>query len=352
MEKKRKLALKAPDPFVFYTIGALLLCYLIYRMDVTTILSSMSEVGVWIFVVFATAIFWIMTNAMSLANLTNYRIPYLDLLYIQVTGDAYNDIIPMAGLGGEPYKIKQLSNFIGLETASSTIVHNRLIHSLTGLLFTSLTGFATVALIDLSDQWRIPILVASSVFALATVGMIWLTLSSVPGKLSGTVLKKLKFIDGFRSKTLSPKKFAISFFWKMMSRTLNLLEIYAIFVVLGYTPEFAHIVTVSAMLSLSATLFFIVPQGIGVSEASVSTAFVLLGMGAQVGLVFGLLRRARIVFWALLGIGIQLTAVLIRKAVSRKVINQEVQQKMIKEPVKSKAAINRKLRREMVKEPS
>ncbi|MEM9917009.1 MAG: lysylphosphatidylglycerol synthase domain-containing protein [Bacteroidota bacterium] len=323
-KKKRQLTLKKPAPFVFYFFGALLLCYLIYKMDVTTVMTSLTEVGGWVFLVFATAIFWILANTMSLANLTNYKIPFLDLLYIQITGDAYNDIIPLAGLGGEPYKIKQLSNFVGLEEGSRTIVHNRLIHSLTGILFTSITGFGAVALVSMTDQWRIPILIASSVFAIVTVGMIWLTLSSVPNKLSGFVLKKLKFIDEFRNESLSPKRFAISFFWKLSARALNLLEIYAIFVVLGYSPDLSYLVMVSAMLSLSATLFFIVPQGIGVSEASVSTAFVLLGLGAQVGLIFGLLRRARIVFWALLGIAIQLTVVLIRKLMARKVQREMV----------------------------
>ena len=90
-----------------------------------------------------------------------------------------------------------------------------------------------------------------------------------------------------------------------------------IFYVLGLAPEFSSIITVSAFISMSGVIFFIIPQGLGVSEASVSTAFVFLGLGASVGLIFGLVRRARVIFWALLGVAIHVTILIIRKVSSQ-----------------------------------
>ena len=73
---------------------------------------------------------------------------------------------------------------------------------------------------------------------------------------------------------------------------------------LGKTPTFIEIVTIIAMLALSGTILFIVPQGIGVNEVGISGGFQLIGLPVELGLSFGLIRRARILFWAFLGIGI------------------------------------------------
>jgi hypothetical protein len=56
------------------------------------------------------------------------------------------------------------------------------------------------------------------------------------------------------------------------------------------------------VLSATSILFFVIPQGIGVSEAGVAGAFLLLGLPVHLGIAFALLRRGRIIFWALVGV--------------------------------------------------
>lgn len=45
-----------------------------------------------------------------------------------------------------------------------------------------------------------------------------------------------------------------------------------------------------------------IPQGIGVNEAGLTAAFRILGWSTSDALALGLLRRARIVGWALMGL--------------------------------------------------
>ncbi|MEL6867776.1 MAG: lysylphosphatidylglycerol synthase domain-containing protein, partial [Bacteroidota bacterium] len=316
-KKSRKYQLKAPDPFLLYMIGVIILCLMIYNMEITVVAESLSTVGGMVFLVFATAIPWIFANAMSIANLTRNKIPFLDLLYIELTGDAYNAIIPLAGLGGEPYKIKQINNWLDLDVASNAIVHNRLIHSLTGILFTSIMVALSVYLVDLPENIILPMMIASGVLFVVAAIMTWVTLSSAPTRLSAYIMRKLQILDNHRVEALPASRFLISFFFKMLGRALNLLELMAIFYVLGYDIHMANVVMVSAFLSLSATLFFIIPQGLGVNEAGVSTAFVILGLGAPVGLIFGLVRRARVIFWAIVGVALHVTVLIIRKITNR-----------------------------------
>ena len=82
-----------------------------------------------------------------------------------------------------------------------------------------------------------------------------------------------------------------------------------------------------ALLSLSSTIFFVIPQGLGVSEGSSSWAFKILGLGGELGLIFGLIRRSRVIFWAILGVAIHLTVLLIRRANNRRRVREVVRNK-------------------------
>ena len=228
-QAKKKYSLKAPDPFLFYMVGVIILCLLIYNLDIKVVAESMTTVGGLIFLVFATAIPWIIANTLSIANLTKHKIPFIDLLYIEVTGDAYNAIIPLAGLGGEPYKIKQINNWLDLDKASTAIVHNRLIHSLTGILFTSITVGIMLLMIELPQKVALSLSIASVILFVAAMVMSWITLSSAPTKLSTFVLKKFNFIEETSNEPLSFGRFIISVFFKMLGRAFNLLEILAHF---------------------------------------------------------------------------------------------------------------------------
>jgi hypothetical protein len=140
--------------------------------------------------------------------------------------------------------------------------------------------------------------------------MIWFTLSNAPSKISGLILKKLKFLQEFENEQLPFKRFLISLSFKMISRFLYLFEIYVIFQVLGISPTLQEVVLVGAMLMMSVSIFFFMPQGIGVNEVGISGAIVLLGYGATMGLTFGLLRRGRNLFWGILGVALHLGVVL------------------------------------------
>jgi uncharacterized membrane protein YbhN (UPF0104 family) len=61
---------------------------------------------------------------------------------------------------------------------------------------------------------------------------------------------------------------------------------------------------VAAFIAASSLLINAIPQGLGVAEAGITGAFSLIGLAPHLGLTFGLIRRARIIFWALLGIAL------------------------------------------------
>jgi len=311
--KETKSTFKKYSGLFFLIIGILILAVLIYFLDIKVILESFSLLGYKIFFVFIPAIFWIMANTMCLSTLLQHKIPFPNLLFNQVTGDAYNVITPFAGLGGEPYKMKHLTNWVSLNDASEAILRDRLIHSLSGITYTSFTLLAVVVLIPLEKAFFITFITVGLVLLVFAAILAFIILSSAPNKYFGAIMKKLKLLEDYRSNPLSRITFLKAWSLKMIGRFLNMVEFLVIFILLGMLPDLNEIITISAMLSLSGTLLFIIPQGIGVNEAGISGAFKLIGYPLELGLTFGLIRRARVIFWALFGVGLHVGYLFLKK---------------------------------------
>ena len=311
---QKQLVLKKNKSSLFFTIvGLAVLATLLYFLDLGIILQSFQTIGMKIFLVFAIAISWMICNTLCLSTFLNHRIPFPHLLYNQITGDAYNIITPFAGLGGEPYKINHLSQWVSLSEASEAIIRDRLTHSLSGLLYTAITLLVVLYFVPLETAMWASFTTVAAIISILSMLLMALILSKKPNQLMHRLLKKLKILESFRSTTLLKSTFFKALGFKVLGRFLNLVEIYVVFMLLGITPSVVDVVTVSAMVALSGTLLFIIPQGIGVNEAGISGAFNLLGYAAALGLSLGLIRRARVLFWALFGVALHLCALGIQK---------------------------------------
>ena len=304
--------IKKKSSLFFLFVGLSILAALIYYLDYSVITEAFSMVGNKIFLVFVVSIGWIICNTFCISTLVNKKVSFYHLMYNQVTGDGYNAITPFAGLGGEPYKIKHLTNWISLDEASEAIMRDRLIHSLSGILFTCLTLWLVIIFTHLESAYLIPFTILNIVLTVFSILFSLIILSDKPNKYLGKMMMKLKLIEEFKSKPLAKGIFLKALSYKMLGRVFTLAEFTVIFLLLGITPDLLEIVTVVAMLALSGTFFFIIPQGLGVNEVGISGAFQLIGRPIDLGLGVGLIRRSRVLFWALFGITLHLAVLFYR----------------------------------------
>jgi len=117
----------------------------------------------------------------------------------------------------------------------------------------------------------------------------------------------------YRSNPIKKTVFLKALGFKMIGRLLSMVELLIIFLLLGFSPSFLDILTVMTVLTIGSSILFIFPQGIGVHEAGITGAFSILGYSAAMGLSFGLIRRARGLFWMIFGIALHLVVVLFNK---------------------------------------
>ena len=301
------------NPFYFYLIGFGILIALVFSLDLRVVTRSLTTMGNGVFLIFSVALLWIIANTLCLRTLVRGEVPFADLMFNQLAGEAYNSIIPMAGLGGEPYKIKHLTQWLDWHTASRAVVTDRFIHSSSGLTFSAVCLGLTLYLFDLQPTYFIVLAVMASVFMVTSLALTWVALTPVPSRLAGFILKKLKIVESYREEPVPLKVFAQAYFFKFLGRSFNLIEIYLIFVALGLAPGFFDLTAVAGFISTSAALFFVIPQGLGVNELGISTALNIIGYTAALGITFGLVRRARMIFWALFGVALHLAVSVAKK---------------------------------------
>lgn len=297
---------------LFLLGGVALLGFLLSRMPINDLWTSLATIGGRLWIVLAVAPFWFIFNAISLSVLIGKRVNFLDVYYNQLVGEAINTIVPLAGLAGEPYKAKHLSQWIPLSDASRAIVHNKIIHAISGPLFSGLCCLVTVVAVPLAQPLAMSITLAAVGMLTVAGVLLMVALSKAPDRLTTFVLTRLKFLGTYEQQRLEPRLLLVSLIHKMIGRTINLLEVVTILYLLGLPFTVGDVVAIEAFVTATAVLFVVVPQGIGVNEMGIAGAFALLGLPAPLALSFGIIRRARVIFWAIAGLVLHVMVSLIQ----------------------------------------
>jgi CDP-L-myo-inositol myo-inositolphosphotransferase len=300
----------SPDPmrqgqdgsFAMFLVGAAILGLMLSRAPVADLTATLSAVGLKAALLFGIAFVWILLNTLSLAALVDHEVRVVSLLRNRLVGEAINTLVPLAGVGGEPYKIMHLSRFVPLDRATHAVVSDKVINTVSGLLFFAAAGSLSIALVELPASLAVGMAALVLLSTLGSVALSAVVLSAVQGRVLGRVLRKLGLVGDYRSPPLRPGTFAVALAFNVAGRVTSLLEVLALLYVLNVPTGAVHVVALAAVLSATSILFFVIPQGIGVSEAGVAGAFLLLGLPVHLGIAFALLRRARIIFWALVGV--------------------------------------------------
>jgi 1L-myo-inositol 1-phosphate cytidylyltransferase / CDP-L-myo-inositol myo-inositolphosphotransferase len=292
--------------FLFYAGGLLLLTWLVSRMPFESIHVAFQDAGAGLLLVFATAPLWYAANATGLGLLLEGRVGFRHLFHNQMVGEAMNTIVPLAGLGGDVFRARHLATLVGAAPATRAVVQDRLIHALSGPLFAGAAIALTVWLVPLEPAVAAGLAVTAALLLAAGGVLLAFMLTPYSSRWSGALFRRLSRRSGEVTFEPPRRRLVLAVLAaKMAGRLLNLVEIALILQILGLEISPPLVIAIAGLLSASAVVFFMVPQGLGVNEAGIAGAFGLLGVAAPYGLAFGLIRRARVVTWAALGLALQ-----------------------------------------------
>ena len=290
--------------FFFYILGISIIVFLVARLPFNDLLEVISKIGIEALWLMVFPMVWVIPYSMTLRVLLDNTITLKQALYTQISGDAFNSITPLVGMGGEPYKAKYLSRFVPINDSSRAIVQSRLLHALSGVIYTAMVTGACLYFFSLNTVpgLRFGLWCVLISMLIAAILLIWLTMSRAPSNFSSLILSKFKLIEEVTHEKLSLKKLLHGTSYRLLGRCGKFLELYLIFIILDITPKLTDTVLVEGMIMASVSIFFFIPNGLGVNEAGIATALSITGYSAALGVVFGLMRRARMVIYALIGL--------------------------------------------------
>jgi len=290
-------------------------------------------VGVWLFIYALNALAWqciIRGNAEDGKKVSFWRIYRLT-----ITGYALNYATPVGGLGGEPYRIMELSKDIGNQHATSSVIFYAMMHFLAHfwLWFTSIFLYLLlVAIGDLPITMTVGI-VLSLIAAFCLLAFYVLS----KGYRNGVAVRLLRWagripgLKGWSNRFLEShaealqnvdkqiaalhqqdkRAFYSSLILEYFSRIVQASEILFMLLLFGVDCgggfsgillTFAHSILILSFTSLFANIIGFLPMQLGVQEGGFVLSIAALGLSAATGIFVSIICRVREIIWIFIGI--------------------------------------------------
>jgi hypothetical protein len=259
-------------------------------------------------------------TAWKLSVYAPYKLNVRDTVPAVIIGEAMSSIIPLGILISGTAKAVAVRKKVPLVVGLSSVATENLFYSLVTSLFIVLGGIAFLRSFDLADGWRITIdVLIVAIFAFITFGALmvlrqWHFASELCEKLyrkgwgtsfleSGRMQVRLfeNLIYGFYRKY--PKRFLPIVLLEITFHALGIFEVWFIMSrISDALPSFFTAFLLESISRVISTTFKLIPFVIGVDEAGAQFVTETLALGAGIGVTLAIIRKGRILFWAMVGV--------------------------------------------------
>lgn len=303
---------------LFLLLGVGLLAYVLSEADLGLIWAQISGFSGWgLVVVFCVYCLYFGADVISW-RYTFETVPmsaqWLARLYlVRMIGEAYNNITPMASVGGEPIKAWVLKTRYGVplrDTGASLVLAK------TASMF-SLVVFIFFAVVFALEHERLLVehkqfVVAAFLWFVFNIIVLFLMQHLRLSSIAATRLGKTRFgeklmtvisglhemDDQFARFYQKPRaRLWTAMAWAMMNWMFGAAELYAILYFLGYPISWTEAWLIEAMLQLIRAVAFFIPAGLGVQEGTLMFAYAAISGSPTPGIAAALIRRFRELVW-------------------------------------------------------
>ena len=292
-------------------------------------------IGVWIVIYGINALAW---QCIIRGNKTNdQHVSFLRIFRLTITGYALNYATPVGGLGGEPYRIMELSKDIGNERATSSVILYAMMHMFAHFWFWFTSVLLYLALWALGDLPMTPVVAISLSMAVVLCLIAFYLFSK--GYRNGLVVKTIRLIGKIpglknwskrfqqrHAETLKKvdeqiaalhrqdkKAFYSSLLFEYLSRIVQSTEVMFMLLLFGIDCgggfsglllTFLHSILIVAFTTLFANLIGFLPMQLGVQEGGFVISIAALGLSAAFGIFVSIICRVREIIWILIGLAL------------------------------------------------
>lgn len=249
--------------------------------------------------------------------LPGMKVSFAALFRIRWAGESVNNVLPSAYVGGEAVKIYLLQKHgIAAPAATSSAVVSKTAQSVAQLLCILLAALAFLRIGGDQPGLRAGMSVVIGVGIVLLAGLFWIQNRGLFGSvlsLSRALRLKFTFLEKRRAKILEVDQAITGFYRNHRPRfytstalylggwLLDTLEIYVVAHLLGMPITWMQALAVEAFTGVAKALGMWVPGSLGIQESGIVMLGRLAGLPDTLSVAYALLRRAREIFFAVIG---------------------------------------------------
>ena len=294
-------------------------------------------IGVWVFIYAINAQAWqcIIRCGGGPSSAAVGRVSFWRVYRLTITGYALNYATPVGGLGGEPYRIMELSKDVGTERATSSVISYAMMHFLAHFLLWFSTIFLYIGLAAIGDlPLTVPIGIVFGVIIVFCLGAFYVLSRGYKNGVAETIFGWLTHVPGLRRRAArfqeshreqlrhvdeqiaalhrqDKRAFYSSLALEYLARIVQALEILFMLLLFGVDGggnfggivlTFLHSILILSLTTLLANLLGFLPMQLGVQEGGFVVSIAALGLSAALGIFVSIICRVREILWIAVGI--------------------------------------------------
>ena len=328
---------------LFFVVGVLACVVMLFTFDVSFVelwehlchagYWLIPIIGVWLIIYAVNAWSWFTIIRSKIAG-TNEHVGFWRVYRLTITGYALNYATPVGGLGGEPYRIMELSKDISTEHATSSVILYAMMHFFAHFWFWFSSIFIYLALAAVGD---LPIntaiatllgiiivfcLVAFYIFSkgyrngLVVNVLGWI--GHIPGLKGWSRRFRERHADSLQNidqqiaalHAEDEQAFYKSLVLEYLSRVIQSSEVLFMLLLFGIDNgggfsglviTYLHSILIVSFTTLFANLIGFLPMQLGVQEGGFVLSIAALGLSAALGIFVSIICRVREIIWIAIG---------------------------------------------------
>lgn len=317
---------------IFFIFGLVAIGLMLWKFDpdYAELWRNIKSAGYWFpAVIFLWAIIYLM-NALSWFCIINdgenrSKVPFWKIYKFTITGFALNYTTPVGLMGGEPYRIMELSPYVGAAKATSSVLLYVMMHIFSHFWFWLISLLLFVVMYsEKVNTLALSVLLPIAVVCLLVIYLFMKGYRNGFAKRGMKMLTHVPFIRNWAKRFVEEKKesiekvdqqiaelhkqrkatFYLSLSLEFFSRIVGCLEIFFILKMMTPHVNFWDCILIQAFSSLFANVFFFSPMQLGAREGGLAIITSTLSMKSGFGVTTGLITRVRELIWIAIGLGL------------------------------------------------
>ena len=307
---------------IFSVCGFIAFVLMVRAIGLEAIAVDLRRMGLWFLAIIALwgIAYLFNTGAWYFILNGGRKVGFGRIFQVCVSGFALNNLTPLVGMGGEPYRAMVLKERLGTGDSLSAVVLYWMLHFLSSFVFWVLVIPVVTVTLLFSVDIRM-IFAVTFVFSLAGVWFMMLRhRNGMFHKLYGLTQKSaalrrltekfavtensILLVDN-RIKALYNKRrkdFYLSLLFEVVARILVSLEFVFVLTAIGIHITPLEALYLSAGYYLFVDAFFFIPLQLGAREGGLYLLTGAIGIAPAVGVFMALVMRIRELFWTLVGL--------------------------------------------------